>query len=129
MTFARRIERKLRPRLRLRIQRWRTGWICSWLSPSSFCPCAGNGLFASRMLSSFWFAGRLRFPGVLGFYKGFQVGQTGAPEAAVLFDPGVDRAQGFGIELIDAVAAFAVLAHQVCPTQQAQMLGDSRPRN
>ncbi len=67
----------------------------------------------------------MRFPGVLGFDKGFQVRQTGAPEAAVLVDPGINGAQGFGIELVDAVPALALLADQMRAAQQAQVLGDS----
>ena len=62
--------------------------------------------------------------GVLGFDKGFQVGQAGAPEDAVLLDPGVDGAERFGIQLVDAVAAFAMFADQVGAAQQAQVLGD-----
>ena len=64
------------------------------------------------------------FFGVFGFDKCFQVGQVDAPEAAVLFEPGVDGAERFGIELVDAVAAFAMFADQVGAAQQAQVLGD-----
>jgi hypothetical protein len=79
--------------------------------------------------SSFWFAGSLHFPGVLGFYEGFQVRQTVAPEGAVLLDPGVDGTERFGIELVDAVAAFAMFADQVGAAQQAKMFGDGGARD
>ena len=80
-------------------------------------------------MRSFWFAGGLRLPGVLGFHEGFQVGQAVHPEGAVLLDPGVDGAERFGIEVIDTVAAFAMFANQVGPAQEAQMLGDGRARD
>jgi hypothetical protein len=54
----------------------------------------------------------------------FQAGQTDAPETAVLVEPVVYGAEGFGIELVDAVAAFAVLVHEVGAAQQAKVLGD-----
>jgi hypothetical protein len=82
------------------------------------------GVSFLSLLDSFGFAGSLRFPGVLGFDKGLQVGQAGAPEAAVLLNPGVDGAERFGIELINAVAAFAMFADQVSAAQKAQVLGD-----
>ena len=53
------------------------------------------------------------FFGVFGFDELFQAGQTDAPETAVLVEPVVYGAEGFGIELVDAVAAFAVLVHEV----------------
>jgi hypothetical protein len=70
------------------------------------------------------FAGGLRLPRVLGFDEGFQVGEAGAPEAAVLLDPGIDGAERFGAELVHTVTTFAVLADQMCAAEQAQMLGD-----
>jgi hypothetical protein len=66
----------------------------------------------------------LRFAFVLGFHKSFQIGKAGAPEDAVLLDPGIDCAQGIGIELVDAVTAFAVLADQVGAAQEAKVLGN-----
>jgi len=61
---------------------------------------------------------------MFGFDEGFQVVQAGGPEGAVLLDPGVDGAQGFGIELINPMAAFAVFADEVSAAQQAQVFGD-----
>ena len=61
---------------------------------------------------------------MLGFHKSFQIGKAGAPEDAVLLDPGIDCAQGIGIELVDAVAAFAVLADQVGAAQETKVLGN-----
>jgi hypothetical protein len=58
---------------------------------------------------------------VLGFNEKLQVAQTVGPENAVLLDPRVDGAQGFGIQLVDAVAAFAVFANEVGAAQQAEM--------
>jgi hypothetical protein len=79
--------------------------------------------------SRFRFAGGLHLPGVFGFDEGFQVIQAGGPEDAVLLDPGVDGAQRFGIEFVDAVAAFAVFANQVSAAQEAQVLGDGWTRD
>jgi hypothetical protein len=79
---------------------------------------------------SFRFAGSsVRFPGVLGFDKSFQIGQAGAPEAAVLLDPGINGAQRLRIELIDPAAAFAMLADQMSAAEQTQVLGNRGPRN
>jgi hypothetical protein len=91
--------------------------------------------FLLLMVLSFWFArrfipgSRFDFPGVLLFDESFQVGETRAPETAVLLDPGVDVPEWFRIELIDAIAAFAMLAHQMGATQQAKVLRDGRTRN
>jgi hypothetical protein len=84
---------------------------------------------------SFWFAQRLlpgrrfRFPSILGLDESFQVAQVRAPEAAVLLDPGVNGAKWLWVELVDAVAAFAVFADQVGSAKKAKMLGDGRARN
>ena len=59
----------------------------------------------------------LGFFGVLGFDKCFQIAQVYFPESAVLIEPGVYGAQRLGIKLIDAVAAFAMLPHQVGAAQ------------
>src|SRR5271167_2646630 len=83
-----------------------------------------RGAFASRLLSPFRFAGKLRFARVLGFDVGFQVVQTRRPEHPVLLDPGVNGAERIGIELVNAVTAFAVLPDQVCAAQEAQVFGD-----
>jgi hypothetical protein len=69
------------------------------------------------------------FFGVFGFDELFQAGQTDAPEAAVLVEPVVYGAERFGIELVDAVAAFAMLVHKVGATQQAKVLGDGGTGN
>ena len=85
------------------------------------------GVFLSEFNLFRFTRGGLCFPLVLGFNKGFQVIQACGPKHAILLDPGIDRAQRLRIKLIDAVAAFAMLAHQMCPAQQAKMFGDSRP--
>ncbi len=69
------------------------------------------------------------FLGVFGFDELFQAGQTDAPEAAVLVKPGVYGAERFGIELVDAVAAFAMFLHEVGAAQQAQVLRDGGTGN
>jgi hypothetical protein len=78
---------------------------------------------------SSWFAGSLRFPGILGFYESFQVRQARAPETSILLDPGIDGAKWFGIELVNPVPAFAMLSHQMGAAQQAQVLGDRGSRD
>ena len=79
-----------------------------------------------RWRGSSRFAGSgVRFPGVLGFDEGFQVVQACGPETAVLVDPGINRAQRLGIQLVDTVAALALLTDQMRAAQQAQVLGDS----
>jgi hypothetical protein len=77
----------------------------------------------------FGFAGGLRLPGVFGFDKSFQVIQARGPEDAVLLDPGVDGAEGFGAELINPIAALAMFSDQVGAAQQAQVLGDGGARD
>jgi hypothetical protein len=70
--------------------------------------------------------GLIDFFGALGFHKSLQVGEVHLPEAAVLLDPGVDGAKRFRIELVDAVAAFAVLVHQMGAAEKTQVLGNGR---
>lgn len=77
-------------------------------------------------LNSFVLAGRLRFPGVFGFYESFQAGEAGVPEAAILFQPGIYGTERLRIELVNAKAAFAVLANQVRAAEKAQVAGDGR---
>jgi hypothetical protein len=69
------------------------------------------------------------FFGVFGFDEGFQVREVEFPEAAVLVDPGIDGAERLGIKPVDAMAAFAVLAHQVCAAKQPEVLRDCWTRN
>ena len=56
----------------------------------------------------------------------FKFERLAVQKDAVLLDPGVDRAKRFGIELVDTVAAFAVLADQMRAAEQAQVLGNGR---
>jgi hypothetical protein len=69
------------------------------------------------------------FFGVFGLDESSQVVEAHAPEAAVLLEPGIDCAEGFGIELVDAMTAFTVLADEMGATQQAQMFRDRRTRD
>ena len=63
--------------------------------------------------------------GVLLFDKQLQTIQILGPEHTVSFEPGVDRFQRFGIELIDAMASAAGFYNQVCLSQLTQVLGNS----
>lgn len=73
------------------------------------------------MTSSFGFAS------VLGLDQRFQIVQAIHPKRAILLDPGIDRAQRFRIEMVDAVSAFTLLPDEVGSSQQAQMLGNRGP--
>jgi len=73
--------------------------------------------------------GLLGLAGVVGFDKILQAGQVHLPEGAVLAKPGIDRAQRLGIELVDAVAAFAVLVDQMGCAQKAKVFRDSGTGN
>jgi hypothetical protein len=53
---------------------------------------------------------------------GLRGGKVHAPEVAVLVEPGVDSAQRLGIELVNAVAAFAVFVHEMRAAEEAEML-------
>ena len=66
---------------------------------------------------------------MLRFDECFKAVKASRPENTVLINPGVDRAQRFGIELVDAVSTFAMLADEVSPAQQAEMLGNRRTRD
>jgi len=66
---------------------------------------------------------------MLGFDERFQFVQANGPEDSVVLDPGIDGTQRFGIEFIDAVAAFAMLAYQMSTTEEAEMLRDRRTGN
>jgi hypothetical protein len=61
---------------------------------------------------------------VFRFYESLQVREIEIPESAVLIEPGIDGAERFGIELIDAVTALALLSNQMRATEQSQVLGD-----
>jgi len=51
----------------------------------------------------------------------------GAPEAAIVLEPGIDRLQWLGIEIVEAIASFAAFFHQVGAAKQAQVLRDGWP--
>ena len=72
---------------------------------------------------------QLGFVGVLSFDKCFQICQVHFPEVAILIEPGIDGTKRLGIELIDAVATFAVFANQVGAAKEAKVLGDRRTRD
>jgi hypothetical protein len=55
------------------------------------------------------------FSCVFGFDECLQAGQVCGPEIAMVIEPGVDGAQGFGIELVNAFPAFAMLLDKMGP--------------
>ncbi len=61
---------------------------------------------------------------MFGFHEGFQAVQTGGPENSILLNPGVDRAQRLRVELVNAIAPFAMFTNQVSPAKQAQVFGN-----
>lgn len=65
--------------------------------------------------------------GIFGFDEGLEIVEAHGPEAAVVLEPGIDGAQGFGVEVIDSMPAFAMLADEMGAAEQAQMPGNSRP--
>jgi hypothetical protein len=77
-----------------------------------------------RKVSSVFAGVDFTFPGILGFYERFQVVQARGPEHAVLLNPGINGAERLRIELIDTMATFPMLAHEMSPPQQTQMLRD-----
>jgi hypothetical protein len=66
---------------------------------------------------------------VFGFDKCFQAVQVCGPEDAVLLDPGVHSAERLWIELVDPVAAFAMLANKMSTPEKPKVFGDSRTRD
>lgn len=64
---------------------------------------------------------------VFGLDECLEIVQRTGPEDTILLDPGIDRAQGLGIQLVDPIAAFAMLANQMGPAKEAQVLRDCRP--
>jgi hypothetical protein len=86
---------------------------------SSFIFHCDSFLFA-RCSFSFFF--------VLGFDECFQVVEVCGPEDTVLVEPGVHGTEGLGVELVDAIAPFAVLTDKVSAAQEAKMLGNGRAR-
>src|SRR3984893_10979573 len=137
MTFELRIgpERLSPPRLRPQRMLWQHELILSWLHSFLLVCChAGLGKLRGMCLLCFpvvpsFVLALLRFFCVFCLHECFQAGQVRAPESTVVLEPGVHRPQWFGIELINAVASFAMLAHQMRPAQQSQVLRDCRTRD
>jgi hypothetical protein len=69
------------------------------------------------------------FLGVLGFDESFKVGEAELPEIAILIEPAIDGAQGFRIQLIDAMPALAVFAYQMRTPEKAKVFGDGGAGN
>src|ERR1700682_5126781 len=90
--------------------------------------CAERACCVSLWFPSFVFA-LLHFFCLFCLHECFQAGQVRAPESTVVLEPGIHSSQWFGIELINAVATFAMFAHQMRPAQQSQVLRDCRTRN
>src|ERR1700730_900753 len=137
MTFELRIgpERLSPPRLRPQRMLWQHELLLSWLHSFLLVGCqAGFGKLRGMWLRCFlvvpsFVLALLRFFCVFCLHECFQAGQVRAPESTVVLEPGVHSSQWFGIELINAVASFAMFAHQMRPTQQSQVLRDCRTRN
>ena len=83
----------------------------------------------NQLRNSFGLAGcGFGFSFVFNLNKRFKVIQVRRPEDAVLLDPRIHGAQGFWIELVDAISSFAMFTNQVGSAQQAEVLGDGRTR-
>jgi hypothetical protein len=67
--------------------------------------------------------------GIFRFDERLEIVEVHGPEAAVLLEPGVDSAQRFRIEVVDAMAAFPVLANEVGAAEQSQVSRDSWARH
>src|ERR1700680_4965347 len=137
MTFELRIgpERLSPPRLRPQRMLWQHELILSWLHSfllffcqACFGKLLGMCLLCFLVVPSFVLA-LLRFFCVFCLHECFHAGQVRAPESTVVLEPGVHGSQWFGIELINAVASFAMFAHQMRPAQQSQVLRDCRTRD
>jgi hypothetical protein len=63
--------------------------------------------------------------GVLGFHEGFERCEIRLPERTVMAQPGVHSFERGGIQLVDAMAAFAVFVDEACAAEEAKVLGDS----
>src|SRR6185437_8200226 len=59
---------------------------------------------------------------VFAFHEGFQISEADGPEFAILIQPGIDRFQRLGIQLIEAVPPFSSLLNQVRAAQDAKVL-------
>jgi len=66
---------------------------------------------------------------VFGLDKTFEIGEAHLPEVSILIEPGINGAERFGIEMVDAMPALAVFVNQMSAAQQAQVFGDGRPGN
>ncbi len=66
---------------------------------------------------------------LFGFNEGFQTVQTGFPEDSILLNPGVDCAQRLRVELVNAIASFAVFTNKVSSPKQTQVFGNCGTRN
>src|ERR1035441_8386215 len=70
-----------------------------------------------------------RLAGVLVFPESLQTGQIHLPEAPTVLEPGIDRLQRRGVQLIKAVASATMFYHQARLAQQAQVLGNGWARH
>ena len=65
----------------------------------------------------------------LSLEERFQVGEFAGPEETIVAEPVVDRAEGFGIEVIVAMAADTVFPDQAGTAKQAKVLGNRGARD
>lgn len=61
--------------------------------------------------------GSFEFARIFGFNKVFQIVQTSGPKDTVLVNPGIDSTKRLRIQLVNTMAAFAVLAHKMSATE------------
>jgi hypothetical protein len=69
------------------------------------------------------------FFGVFRFDESFQVRKVGLPEHSILLQPLVHSLERFGSKLINPIAPLAPFFDKMGSAQQAQMLGNRRPRD
>jgi hypothetical protein len=67
--------------------------------------------------------------GVFRLDKILQIRQAGAPESAVLLQPGIDRFKWIRIELVKTVTPFTTLLDQMSAAQQPQVFRNCRSRS
>src|SRR6185369_16467947 len=96
-----------RRRIRFRAarrSRFRQRWSCRRMPLSSL----------GSLLASFFF----------GFHVSLEAEQVQGPKPPVVFQPAIEIAQRFGVQPVDAVAAFTNLGDELGGVQYAKVFGD-----
>src|SRR5215469_9217237 len=128
--------RSAQRRRRQKVQ-WQRGSECAYVSscrfPSFLSSAAllaiGSVTQLFRFVRGLFVFSSLGLAGMLGFHKFLQLVQARCPENPVLLDPRVDGAEWLRVELVNAIAPFAMLTDEVSAAQETQMLGDGRTRH